>query len=438
MDFNLSAINHFKHIYKMKFFKHVFLILAMATTLVAAAQKSNITTAQISLRDRDYKEAKKYIDLAAANEETKNNPKMWYTRGDVYFAIAIDTTVVGQVLRLTDPEPAYKSLESYINCLKTGDEKFSKAALGQIAGDPGKVLGIAPYVYNEGLMALQRQNDGKDPNGFATAIRYFELILTAFPYDKGNKIKAANTELSENMVTKNTGKVAYFKKDWPLVNKYLVKLANENFADADVYITLSKAFQEQGDTASAIKYVEIGRNLLSENQDLITEELVLYSLTRQGDKLIEKLTKAIESDPNNSKYYYYRASTYEGLFKNDIKRTDYLDKAETDYKKSLEIDPNDADVNTLLGIMYFNKAVPIINERENTDNEKQKKKFDDLDRQATELLNISIKYYDASLSIKGDDIDVLNYLKYAYAQLRNMEKVTEIGKKIEALKASGK
>lgn len=437
MDFNLFT-NHFKPLYQMKLLKHVLIFVMSALAIPAFAQKPNIQTAKISLRDGDLKEAKKYIDLAAQHEDTKNSPSMWLTRGDVYFAIAIDTTLTGKALRLIEPEPAYKSLESYINCMKTKDEKFSKQALNQIAGDPGKVLGIAPYVYNEGMIAFQGQLDNSNPNGYAQAIKYFELLLAAFPFDKTNKIKAANSDLSENMVMKNTGKVAYFKKDWTLVEKYLGKLAADNFMDPDLYITLSKAYQEKGDTAMAIKYVSQGRDLLPENTDLITEELVLYSVTGQGIKLIEKLTKAIETDPTNGKYYYYRGSTYEGLFRKDSTKADYLVKAEADYKKALEVDPNDVDVNVLLGVMYYNKAVPIINDRENTDNEKQKKKFDELDKKANDLLNIALKYYEAANAIKADDVEVLNYMKLCYAQLKNEAKAIELGKRIKELEAKGK
>ncbi|MCX6189979.1 MAG: hypothetical protein NTW54_10345 [Bacteroidetes bacterium] len=99
---------------------------------------------------------------------------------------------------------------------------------------------------------------------------------------------------------------------------------------------------------------------------------------------------------------------------------------------------NDADVNIMLGIMYFNKAVPIINERENTDNVKQKKKFDDLNNQANALLNIALKYYETSNTLKADDIETLTYIKLCYAQLKNEEKVMELTKKINDLKASSK
>ncbi len=422
----------------MKSLKYLFIFIFFVISIAASAQRNNVETAKISLRDGDLKDAKKYIDLAAAHEETKNNAKMWLTRGDVYFAIAIDTTLIGKALRLFEAEPAYKSLESYINCIKTGDVKLSKVALDQIAGETGKVLGIAPVVYNEALIAQQNQIDSIDRNGFATSIRYFELILSAFPYDKENKIKAANTDLTENTVVKNIGKIAYFKKDWALVTKYLGKLAADNFLDEDVYITLSKAFQEQGDTVTAIKYVEQGRDLLPEKQVLIDEELALFSLTNQGDKLIEKLSKAIEGDASNAKYYYYRAITYEGLAKNDTKLVGYAEKAEADYLKSLELEANNLDVNIRLGIMYFNKAVPIINERESTDNIKQKKKFDDLNTQANLLLNISLKYYQAANAIKADDIEVLTYMKLCYAQLGDEAKVLELGKTIKLLEGTQK
>ncbi len=417
----------------MKSIKLMMLSAIMTLTFQLSAQSSNVQTANISLNDNDLKDAKKYIDLAAANESTKNDPKMFFVKGDVYFRLALDTTEKTLIYRVQDNAMVYKALEAYINCLKSGNEKYSKLALNQIAGDLGKALGIGAVAYNEAMIARDNQVVGKDPHGFETAIKYFDLLLSAFPYDKANKIKAGNSELTINQITKNAGKAAYYKKDWPLVTKYLGKLASESFIDPDLYITLSKAFQEQGDTATAIKYVEQGRELKSDNQDLINEELFLYSRSNQADKLVDKLSKAIESDPTNAKYYYYRASTYEGLFKNNDKRTDYMEKAELDYKESIKLDAGDADVNIALGIFYFNKAVPVINERENTDNVKQKKKFDDLNIKASELLNSAIKYYEAANTIRPNDVEILNFCKLTYAQLGQEQKVVEIGNKIKAL-----
>ncbi len=410
----------------MKLLKQILLSALISLSLYAGAQKSNVTTAIISLRDNDLKEAKKAIDAAALNEETKNNANMWFTRGEIYFRIAVDTTTNGYIMRLSEKDAAYKALESYINCLKTGDEKKSKDAIkGAVA--------VSAEVYNIAINAIDSKDKSEQElkSGYNLALRNFDLILTVFPYDKKEEMKKSG--ISENTINKNAGLVAYYKKDYPLVNKYMGKLAAANYVDPDIYIILSKAYQEQFDTATAIKYIEQGRELKSDNPELINEELFLFSRTNQGDKLVEKLTKAIEGDPTNAKFYYYRGNTYEGLFKNNDKRTDYLDKAESDYKKSVELDPSDVEANITLGIFYYNKAVPIINEREGTDNVKQKKKFDELDKKANELLNNALKYYEAADALKADDTEILNYLKITYAQLGNEVKTVELKKKIDAL-----
>lgn len=410
----------------MNLLKQICLAALVVITIQSTAQKSNVNTAIISLRDNDLKEAKKSIDAAAENEETKNNPKMWYTRGDVYFRIAVDTTLEGVAMRLIERDAAYKGLESYINCLKTGDEKLSKDALKA-------AVAVASEVYNLAITAVQSKDRDSIQmiNGYIYAIRNLELILTVFPFDKKDEMKKSG--LSENTVLKNAGLFAYYTKDYSRVNKYMGKLAAAGFVDPDVYIIMSKSFQEQKDTATAIKYIEQGRELKPDNQDLIDEELFLFSRTNQGDKLVEKLSKAIEGDPSNAKYYYYRASTYEGLYKNNIQRTDYMDKAEADYKKSLELEPSDVDVNIALGILYYNKAVPIINERENTDNVKQKIKFDALDKKAKDILNSALKYYEAANTLKPNDREILDYLKKTYAQLGDEEKVADLTRKLKAL-----
>lgn len=406
----------------MKSFKLLPVLITLFISSVIGAQTSNVNTARIRLNNQDVKDAKKYIDLAAENEETKNSSKMWLTRGDVYYAIATapDSTKEGLVILLLDRDAAFKSLTSYVNCLKNNEEKFIKDA---VKGG----VGVSVVLYNQGIAAYEQKD-------FSTALRDLDLILSFYPFDKKNELTKAG--LSENMITKASGQIAYEKKDLGLVNKYLGKLAEKSFLDPDIYILLSKAYQEQGDTATAIKYVGQGRELIPENENLINEELFLYSKTNQGDKLVAKLTKVIEGDPTNAKYYYYRAATYEGLFKQDTTKLDYLEKAEMDYKKTIELDPNDFDANFALGIFYYNQAVPVINQREMTDNVKQKKKFDELNAKATDLLKKSIKYYEAAIAINDKDIDLLDYTKRCYAQLGDEAKVIELGKKIKALKGN--
>ena len=88
----------------MKSLKFLPLLITVFICNVIGAQTSNVNTARIRLNNQDVKDAKKYIDLAAENEETKNSSKMWLTRGDVYYAIATapDSTKEGLVILLLD------------------------------------------------------------------------------------------------------------------------------------------------------------------------------------------------------------------------------------------------------------------------------------------------------------------------------------------------
>jgi hypothetical protein len=63
------------------------LLLAISIASFAAAQQSNVQSAANSLKFKELKDAKDYIDKAAEHEQTKNDPKMWLYRGKVYLAI---------------------------------------------------------------------------------------------------------------------------------------------------------------------------------------------------------------------------------------------------------------------------------------------------------------------------------------------------------------
>src|SRR5947208_1423836 len=60
---------------------------ALMLTLPALAQKSNVTSAWMYLKHSELDNAVKSIDEAIGNAETKDDPKTWMYRGNVYDAI---------------------------------------------------------------------------------------------------------------------------------------------------------------------------------------------------------------------------------------------------------------------------------------------------------------------------------------------------------------
>src|ERR1017187_6229144 len=86
------------------------------------AQSNNVQNAWNYLRSKDLDKAKAAIDLAAVHEDTKNKPKMFLYRAEVYMAI-MDTKE--DKFKNLDPDAAEKCFAAVINCLKTDkDETF--------------------------------------------------------------------------------------------------------------------------------------------------------------------------------------------------------------------------------------------------------------------------------------------------------------------------
>ncbi|MEJ6749209.1 MAG: hypothetical protein QNK60_04705, partial [Flavobacteriales bacterium] len=67
--------------------KIILSLLISSFTLVAFSQSKNVQNAFNSFRQENFAEAKYFIDLAANNESTANDAKMWNYRAKIYLEI---------------------------------------------------------------------------------------------------------------------------------------------------------------------------------------------------------------------------------------------------------------------------------------------------------------------------------------------------------------
>ena len=102
--------------------KLILILLLFSIATISFAQKHNITSAAIILKqynsekDKDIKavkikEAKEYIDAAYSNESTSNSAKMWNYRAPIYLQIALQSPEL-------DEDAILKATEAYIKCLQ--------------------------------------------------------------------------------------------------------------------------------------------------------------------------------------------------------------------------------------------------------------------------------------------------------------------------------
>ena len=71
---------------------------------------------------------------------------------------------------------------------------------------------------------------------------------------------------------------------------------------------MSGIYIEEENTAQALEYLELGRDMFEDDQSLINTEINLYIELGRTSELITKLGEAIELDPYNSLLYFNRGT----------------------------------------------------------------------------------------------------------------------------------
>jgi tetratricopeptide (TPR) repeat protein len=379
--------------------------LAILIAIPTLAQKNNVESASSLYRKKKFVEAKEYVDLAYANESTNNDPKMWYLRGGIYMELFKDSasrTLVDNALEV--------ALESSAKSIDTDEkEKYTDKARGVM-------LNAALLAYDQGAIAYAGEE-------YRQAIKYFNVVATAFPYDENNSLSRNN--VNEANILLYSGYAANQLKDFTEAMGYFQKLVDKNAADPALFITMSRMKLTEGDTAAAISIVQVGRKRFETDQDLIKEELYLYESQGKTDVLLLKLTEALEMDPGNELLLKVRAQIYESM-------KDY-DKAEQDYKGVLEYDEYNFDANYAVGSMFFNAGVSY-NGDANKLSFKESTKIDALNKKADAEFARALPYLEKALEVKPDDSSTLRALKQLYVRLNMTDKYKEIKALIDANK----
>jgi len=386
-------------------------IIVLPLVLICAgaiAQKASVQSAGDLLKLKDIAKAKQFIDEAAVFESTANDPKMWYYRGKVYQAVNDD-----KELSKTNPEAAYISTQSFINCIHTDKKETYKDSTDIF-------MWIAGYsLYNR---AVEQYQDGN----IETAMKFYKEVYEVFPYDKEDNLKRNN--ITRGIVTKNLYLCAYRLKDNASAKVYLQTLIDSSFNDPAIYIGMSRILLEEKDTTAALKYIEMGRGKFDEHQGLISQEISIYVAQGKTDVLIEKVSKAIENDQDNERLYLMRGTLYE--------KVNNIEKAIADYRKALEIKEDYMDASYNLGNLLFGQAADMStaanNIKDNNEFAKAKAKIDAKLKEAQPFLEKS-----KELNQKKTDDDketyrnTLNLLKQLYARTNQMDQYNEIKAELE-------
>lgn len=459
--------------------KRLFLAaITCVACITANAQRMNVESAIIALRESDLKAAKEFIDKAAVHEESKNTTKMWATRAAIY-----DTILHGpDYVSLRDTNTVEQFVIAARQCVET-DVKKKETYCSGLA-----IIQSSFDAYNRAYDYLQLKD-------YTNAVKFFNYVIKNIPLDKDEQLKKNN--LTENRIYEAIYRSAYYDQDFKTVLEYSQKLINVGINDPGVYYFNGDSYLSLGDTAKALEVLGQGRKLFPDDKYLLNAELNVYLKLNKTDILLNKLNEAIEISPDNHLIVYVRGNIYDKMAADRFKKErDYtieadkiakkaknekvpatkakLDKevknlrmmadsmnreikrfaklAEADYSKSIELNPESMDGYYAMGAILNNYAnaelADKINNIQATTQTEYDKKYAPLKKQQDELLARALKYFEDALAIvenmsesdadkrrekKSNKLAILESIKSVYGNKGDEVKFMEYKKLIETI-----
>ncbi|MEP7169220.1 MAG: tetratricopeptide repeat protein [Bacteroidota bacterium] len=396
--------------------KNNLLLLLILISLKGFSQSNNVQTAANYFKDydrtgsknklEDLSNGKKYIDMAAEDASTNNDPKMWYYKGKIYHAIDIDTN---SAINQLDADAAEKAAVSFINCLKTDTKKT-------YADDANDLVWIS------GASLFGKAGEAYNKNNFELAAKYYNEIFDIISLDKNNNLKRNN--ITADVLNLNLFYVYRKAKDTDKSKTYLQKLIDVKYNDPMIYSYMSRIYLDQKDTTKALEYIGQGRKIFNDNTNLINTELDIYIAQGKTDVLITKTTEAIAATSDNEQLYFNRGTLYKNSNEND--------KAIADFKKAIELKPDYFDANYNLGATYFNMAAELANKANSIPPEKQKE-YNDAKAKTEAKFKEAQPFLEKAHEANPKDLNTVMSLKQLYARIGDLKKADEMKKALEEL-----
>ncbi|MDR1746924.1 MAG: tetratricopeptide repeat protein [Tannerella sp.] len=390
--------------------------LSVAATAVFAQKKAVSETERI-IKDKapNYDEARNLIKGALENEETKDDAKTWYVAGQVE-----DTQFNAENMKLMLGQQPNEPL--MYDALEKGLPYFIKAYdLDQLPNEKGKVKpkfdkkikGILNanqiYFLNAGGYYFEKQD-------YKKAHSFFEqyLQIADLPFMQGEKAAVRDTNFMT--VQFYNAVVSTQLGDQELSIKNLKRAKDTPFRQYDIYQWLFSEYQTAKDTANMENTLREAMTIFPDSSYFTLWLIDLYIATDKNDEAINLLDAAIAGDADNPQLYYARGTVYERGLK------DYA-KAEVDFLKQVELEPESAIANSNIGRIYYNQGVTLLQDANLIQDVKQ---YNEEKNKALDLFRKAMPYYQKANGINPNETEYLTALRGIYYNLDMGKEFDEI------------
>lgn len=304
--------------------------------------------------------------------------------------------------------PLEESLKSYFKALQLDTKgNYKMEIVGGLAQAAAQLQNQAITQYNNNEFEKAMQSFA---GSFEINNKVFQKVDTLTLYNAAiSAEKANNLSMAKNFYKQLIG----YKHQGSKMYHYLIDVNRREKNDTELQQTIADA-----------------RKAYPNDKDILIDELNYYIENGKIKEALNNLNIAVEKDPTNSVLYFNLGTLYDNLANpknvSEVKeeeRKEMMQKAESNYKKAIELNPKYFDALFNLGAFYFNEGVKM-NDKANEI--KDNKKFEQ------EMVKVDAKFQDAVIPFekakevgtddKGSYKALLNSLKQVYARTGQNDK----------------
>ncbi len=398
------------------------LLLSFALCVAATgafAQKKAVSQAQSIAKgtNADFAEARTLIKGALENAETKDDPKTWYVAGfveDQQFSAERMKEMLGQQ---PNQPTMYQALLAILPYMEKAYE------LDQLPDAKGKVKpkyvkdikGIlsANHIYyiNSGAFYFEEKDYRKAYDSFNQYLQ-----ISNHPMFAGEQVAARD---SNYMTVQYYAAIASTQLGEPQTAIATINAAKDGgFKENDLYQYLYYEYEQLSDSVNMEKVLIDGMNKFPEEDYYMLKLINTYIYSNRNQEAITLLNKAIGEDPNNAQLYDVLGSVYETGLKDN-------EKAESYYKKALELDPSYVTSLSNLGRVYYNQAVTVQGDANLISDNKL---YQEEVTKAKALFEKARPYFEQAHQTNPEQTEFIIALRGIYYNLNMGEKLAEMEK----------
>ena len=361
---------------------------------LAKQNRADKAAKQMSFAKIELGKAKASIDLAAENEETKNEARTWHYYGIVYYKIAAYPD-----FNDLDPEALDKSLNAFIKIIEL-DPAY--------ANDRQNMFDIYQHIqsitsnyFNKGAVAYE---NGEYKEAIDCYMSAYKSNLVIGQKDNEALLIAAQIAL-------------YNAKEYESAIAICNQLLAEQYESPKVYQYLAVANSQLGNDEDMLKYINEGRAKFPEDDNLVNEQINAYLKLKREAEIIDQIKEMANKNSNNSIYCLIIGTIYS----NQESEIYNVDSALVYYNRAIEINPNDENAYINVGSMYIDKSAALINKANELPLDKFKE-YDALIAEAKVFDEKALPYVEKAYELVPTDDAIRQALRTLYVRLKMMDK----------------